>query len=308
MINRILIRIKVLQTLFACYQGGENDCKVAENALLMSLRRSYDLYYYFLLLIVEVTFMQERKIDAGRHKLLPTEEELNPNMRFVNNRFVRQLGSNAMMLSYAKEHGISWTNEQGFVRKVLNIILSSDIYRAYMDSDDDSYQADRELWRAIFKHLISGNEDLQADLEDISIYWNDDVEIIETFVIKTIKRFDETAGAAQELLPMFRDQADYEFAVNLFRLTLQQKDYVNDIIYRHTRNWDSERVATMDMIIMQLALTEMLNFPEIPINVTLNEYIDAAKYYSTPKSAVFINGILDSIVKELKNKKILLKE
>jgi len=308
MINRILIRIKVLQTLFACYQGGENDCKVAENALLMSLRRSYDLYYYFLLLIVEVTFMQERKIDAGRHKLLPTEEELNPNMRFVDNRFVRQLGSNAMMLSYAKEHGISWTNEQGFVRKVLNIILSSDIYRAYMDSDDDSYQADRELWRAIFKHLISGNEDLQADLEDISIYWNDDVEIIETFVIKTIKRFDETAGAAQELLPMFRDQADYEFAVNLFRLTLQQKDYVNDIIYRHTRNWDSERVATMDMIIMQLALTEMLNFPEIPINVTLNEYIDAAKYYSTPKSAVFINGILDSIVKELKNEKKLLKE
>jgi len=307
MINRILIRIKVLQTVFAFYQGGNNDAKVAENELLLSLRRSYDLYYYFLLLIVEITNLQERRIDMGKHKLLPTSEELDPNMRFVNNRFARQLETNEAMLTYVKEHGVSWTNEMEFVKKTLNLILASDIYKQYMSSDDDSYQADREFWRAVFRHLLCGNEELENDLEDISIYWNDDVEIIETFVIKTIKKFDETAGGHQELLPMFKDESDYEFVINLFRYAIRNMDAIRERILRHSRNWEMDRIANMDVIIMQVAIAELMNFPEIPISVTLNEYIDAAKYYSTPKSADFINGVLDSVVKELKKEKLLLK-
>ncbi|MDR1330680.1 MAG: transcription antitermination factor NusB [Tannerella sp.] len=307
MINRILIRIKVLQIVFAFYRNDNEDPKVAENELLLSLRRSYDLYFYFLLLIVEITNLHERKVDFRKHKYLPTAEELNPNMRLVNNRFARQLETNEMLKRYAKEHGISWVNEMDFVKKVLDLILASSIYRDYVNSAKDSYEADREFWRMIFKKLICGNEEIKDALEDISIYWNDDVEIIETFVIKTIKRFTESDGSRQELLPMFKDHEDYDFAINLFRYAVRNSDVYCERITRHIKNWETERIANMDLIIMQVALAEILNYPGIPIKVTLNEYIDAAKYYSTPKSATFINGILDSIIKELKKEKLLLK-
>lgn len=307
MINRVLIRIKVLQIVFAYYQNGSNDLRVAENELLLSLRRSYDLYYYFLLLIVEVTRLHERRLDTRKHKYLPTEEELNPNMRLVNNRLARQIEVNEKLQAYVKEHGVSWVNETDFVKNVLELILNSELYAEYKDSEEDSYETDREFWRAVFRKLICRNEELENALEDISIYWNDDIEIIQTFVIKTIKRFEEAHGSRQELLPMFKDEEDRDFAIQLFRKTLLYGEEYRERIDRHLRNWESERVANMDLYIMQMALAELLHFPNIPVNVTLNEYIDAAKAYSTPKSGTFINGILDSIVQELTEEKLLFK-
>ena len=307
MINRVLIRIKVLQIVFAYYQNGSDDLKMAENELFLSLRRSYDLYYYFLLLIVEVTRLHERQLDTRKHKYLPTSDELNPNMRLVNNRLARQIEANGKLQAYIKEHGVSWVNETDFVKRVLELILNSELYAEYKDSEDDSYETDREFWRAVFRKLICRNEELENALEDISIYWNDDIEIIQTFVIKTIKRFEEAHGSRQELLPMFKDEEDRDFAIQLFRKTLLYGEEYRERIDRHLRNWESERVANMDLYIMQMALAELLHFPNIPVNVTLNEYIDAAKAYSTPKSGTFINGILDSIVQELAQEKLLFK-
>ena len=307
MINRVLIRIKVLQIVFAYYQNGSDDLKMAENELLLRLRRSYDLYYYFLLLIVEVTRLHERQLDTRKHKYLPTSDELNPNMRLVNNRLARQIEANGKLQAYVKEHGVSWVNETDFVKRVLELILNSELYAEYKDSEDDSYETDREFWRAVFRKLICRNEELENALEDISIYWNDDIEIIQTFVIKTIKRFEEAHGSRQELLPMFKDEEDRDFAIQLFRKTLLYGEEYRERIDRHLRNWESERVANMDLYIMQMALAELLHFPNIPVNVTLNEYIDAAKAYSTPKSGTFINGILDSIVQELAQEKLLFK-
>ena len=307
MINRVLIRIKVLQIVFAYYQNGSDDLKMAENELFLSLRRSYDLYYYFLLLIVEVTRLHERQLDTRKHKYLPTSDELNPNMRLVNNRLARQIEANGKLQAYVKEHGVSWVNETDFVKRVLERILNSELYAEYKDSEDDSYETDREFWRAVFRKLICRNEELENALEDISIYWNDDIEIIQTFVIKTIKRFEEAHGSRQELLPMFKDEEDRDFAIQLFRKTLLYGEEYRERIDRHLRNWESERVANMDLYIMQMALAELLHFPNIPVNVTLNEYIDAAKAYSTPKSGTFINGILDSIVQELAQEKLLFK-
>ena len=307
MINRVLIRIKVLQIVFAYYQNGSDDLKMAENELFLSLRRSYDLYYYFLLLIVEVTRLHERQLDTRKHKYLPTSDELNPNMRLVNNRLARQIEANGKLQAYVKEHGVSWVNETDFVKRVLELILNSELYAEYKDSEDDSYETDREFWRAVFRELICRNEELENALEDISIYWNDDIEIIQTFVIKTIKRFEEAHGSRQELLPMFKDEEDRDFAIQLFRKTLLYGEEYRERIDRHLRNWESERVANMDLYIMQMALAELLHFPNIPVNVTLNEYIDAAKAYSTPKSGTFINGILDSIVQELAQEKLLFK-
>ena len=307
MINRVLIRIKVLQIVFAYYQNGSDDLKMAENELFLSLRRSYDLYYYFLLLIVEVTRLHERQLDTRKHKYLPTSDELNPHMRLVNNRLARQIEANGKLQAYVKEHGVSWVNETDFVKRVLELILNSELYAEYKDSEDDSYETDREFWRAVFRKLICRNEELENALEDISIYWNDDIEIIQTFVIKTIKRFEEAHGSRQELLPMFKDEEDRDFAIQLFRKTLLYGEEYRERIDRHLRNWESERVANMDLYIMQMALAELLHFPNIPVNVTLNEYIDAAKAYSTPKSGTFINGILDSIVQELAQEKLLFK-
>lgn len=308
MINRILIRIKVLQIVYSFYQNGNNDLKVAENELLFSLRKSYDLYHYFLLLIIEVTNLQKRTLDIKKNKYMPTHAELNPNTRLIDNRFAAQVAENAALQKYVAEQGLSWANDEEFVKSVLDIILASDLYNEYLDNENDSYETDKEFWRCVFKKLICGNEVIEDFLEDKSIYWNDDIEIVETFTLKTIKKFEEKNGSKQELLPMFKDLEDHSFAIKLFRQTLLKGAEYRERINNHMKNWETERIANMDLIIMQVALAEIMTFPSIPINVTLNEYIDTAKYYSTPKSGNFINGILDSIVSELKKEKVLLKD
>lgn len=307
MINRILIRIKVLQIVYSFYQNENGSLKAAEKELLFSLQKSYDLYHYFLLLILDVTNLYERVIDNRKHKFRPTEEDLNPDTKLLFNRFYRQLSSNKSLSTYINERGISWENDQEFIKRVLDILLSSDLYAEYLEKNENSYETDKEFWRAFFKKHICGNEQIEEYLEDKSIYWNDDIEIIETFTLKTIKRFDEANGENQPLLPMFKDEEDREFALKLFHQTLIKGTEFRERIDRHMKNWETERIAQMDLIIMQIALAEILTFPSIPINVTLNEYIDAAKYYSTPKSGTFINGILDSIVDELKKEKALFK-
>lgn len=308
MINRILIRIKVLQILYAYYQNGTNDLKVAENELLFSLQKSYDLYHYLLLLILDLTNLQNRILDNRKHKYRPTEEEKNPNMRMVNNRFAAQLSDNEALSKYISESKISWSNDQDFVKSVLDLILASEVYTEYLANPDDSYETDREFWRAVFKKVICGDEMIIDYLEDKSLYWNDDVEIVETFVLKTIKRFEESEGSKQSLLPMFKDQEDRLFAIKLFREAILHGDDYRVRISRHMKNWETERIANMDLIIMQLAIAEIVTFPSIPVSVSLNEYIDTAKYYSTPKSGTFINGILDSVVDELKKEKVLFKD
>jgi len=201
MINRILIRIKVLQIVYAYYQNGNKDLKTAENELLFSLQKSYDLYHYFLLLIVETTRLQKRVLDNRKNKYVPTQEELNPNTRFVDNRFAAQVEANESLLAYVKDNGISWNNEEDFVKSVLDIILNSDIYADYLADANDSYEADRDFWRIVFKKLICGNEEIESYLEDKSIYWNDDIEIVQTFTLKTIKKFSEKEGSKQPLFP-----------------------------------------------------------------------------------------------------------
>jgi N utilization substance protein B len=308
MINRILIRIKVLQIIYAYYLNGGSDMKVAENELLFSLQKSYDLYHYFLLLIIELTYLQDRTLDGRKHKYMPTEEEMNPNMRLVNNRFAGQLAANTDLQRYVADYKLSWSNDHDFLKTVLEQILASEVYAGYLANPNDSYETDKEFWRVAFKTLICENEMIADYLEDKSIFWNDDIEIVETFALKTIRRFEEAGGSGQALLPMFKDQEDRLFAVQLFRQTLLHGSDYRARISRHAKNWETERVAPIDLIIMELAIAEVIAFPSIPISVRLNEYIDMARYYSTPKSGTFINGILDSVVEELKKEKVLFKD
>jgi N utilization substance protein B len=307
MINRTIIRIKVLQIVYAYYQKNSRDLALAENELLFGIEKAYDLYHYLLLLIVLLTDAEQKRIDKQKHKLLATELERNPNRRLADNRMAEQLVRNEQLTKFANEKGTLWNNEDfHFVRSTLIKILQSDIYRDYLESSD-TYESDRSFWIKILKEVILKDEELADVLEDQSVYWNDDLDIIGAFVLKTVRRLTVDSPASQALYPMFKDQEDKSFAVQLLHHSLLEEEENSRRITNQINNWDIERLALMDLYIIQIALAELRNFPSIPISVTLNEYIDLARFYSTPKSPVFINGILDAIVKELKNENLLFK-
>ena len=307
MINRVLIRLKIVQIVYAYYQNGGKNLDTAEKELFFSLSKAYDLYNYLLLLMVEVTKQAERKQNAAKAKLLPSEEELHPNTKFVDKRFIAQLEVNEQLRQFAESQKKTWENESEFVKNLCEKIMATDTYQNYMEAETSSYEEDRELWRKLYKTIIFNNDDLDQLLEDQSLYWNDDKEIVDTFVLKTIKRFDEKNGAKQELLPEFKDDEDQDYARRLFRRAILNADYYRHLISEGTKNWDLDRVAFMDVVIMQIALAEILSFPNIPVSVSLNEYVEIAKLYSTPRSGAFINGTLDGIVNALKNESKLTK-
>lgn len=308
MINRVLIRIRVIQILYSTYQNGSGDLKKAENELMFSLQKSYDLYYFLLLLLVETTDAYAKRVEARKAKLLPTDEDLNPNTKLIDNLFIKQLKSNIQFNEYLEERPLSWDEYDNYVKGLLENILKSDTYAEYSQNVISDYESDREFWRKIFKSMVYCDEKLDDILEEESVYWNDDIEIVQSFVLKTIKKFEYENGEKQELLSMFRDEEDRVFAVKLLRESMFNVKSSRDMINKYAKNWESERIAFMDMIIMQAAITEILSFPSIPINVTMNEYINIAKSYSTQKSSSFINGILDAIVSELKAENKLLKK
>ena len=300
MINRVLIRLKIIQIVYAYHQNGSKNLDAAEKELFFSLSKAYDLYNYLLMLMIAITEYAQKRIDAAKAKLAPTTEELYPNTKFIENKFIAQLEINKQLTNFATNQKRTWANDQDFIKGLYDKIITSDIYQSYMNSEENSYIADRELWRKIYKTFIFNNDSLDQVLEDQSLYWNDDKEIVDTFVLKTIKRFEEKNGADQELLPEFKDDEDREFARRLFRRSILNADYYRHLISENTKNWDLDRIAFMDIIIMQTALAEILSFPNIPISVSLNEYVEIAKLYSTFKSGSFINGTLDGIVNRLK--------
>ena len=298
MINRELIRVKIVQLTYAYYQNGDGNIDKAEKELLFSLSKAYDLYNYLLELIVAITNEERHRVAIAKQRAEREGTEA-PSEKFINNKFVLQLEGNKQLTSFLEDKKLTWDNDIEAVRKLCDQIEQSAFYKDYIASDDDSYDADRELWRKIYRTLIQENTDLDAVLQDKSVDWNDDKEIVDTFVIKTIKRFDPANGADQEMLPEYKDEEDRDFAVKLFRATILNADTYQHYMSDASRNWDFSRLAYMDVIIMQIAIAEMINFPNIPVNVTINEYVELAKLYSTPKSGRFINGMLDSIARYL---------
>lgn len=307
MINRNLIRIRVVQIAYSWYQNTNRELRNAEKELLFGLQKSYDLYYYLLLLTIEITNAYEARVETKRNKFLPTEEDLNPDTKLIDNKFIAQLRDNKQIASYLAERPMTWEPNEAFVKSLLDKILASDIYREYAGTAAPTYADDREFWRKAFKQFIYQNEELDDILEDESIYWNDDVEIVQTFVLKTIKQFAEDKGPNQRLLPMFKDEDDKQYALKLLHDTILNEKKYRDLIEKFTEKWDFERIAFMDLVIMQVALAEIFTFDSIPVSVTLNEYIEIAKSYSTPKSGTFVNGILDAIVTDIKKSNLIFK-
>ena len=270
----------------------------AEKELLFSLSKAYDLYNYLLELIVAVTREEQHRVEILTQRAQREGTEA-PSPKFACNKFALQLEENKTLGEFMETQKQSWHDDIEFVRKLCNQIEQSQAYAEYMASEDDSYEADREIWRKLYRQLIQENEDLDALLEEKSLYWNDDKEVVDTFVLKTIKRFDSKNESKQELLPEYKDEEDKDFARKLFKATILNADQYQHYMSETSRNWDFSRLAYMDVVVMQIAIAEMLTFPNIPVSVTINEYVDLAKLYSTPKSGGYINGMLDSIARYL---------
>ena len=298
MINREIIRIKIVQLTYAYYQNGNKNMDTAEKELFFSLSKAYDLYNYLLSLMVAVTKESRRRLEVLQARA-QREGLPEPSQKFAYNRFALQLENNRQLAEFLETQNRSWADYPEFIGKLFEQIEQSQLYKDYLESKDDDYATDRELWLRLYRTFIQENEDLDQLLEELSLYWNDDKEVVDTFVIKTIKRFDEKNGEKQELLPEYDSEEEQDYARKLFRATILNGDEYQRMMTEASRNWDFSRLAYMDVIIMQIAIAEMLTFPSIPVSVTINEFVDLAKLYSTPRSSGYINGMLDAIARHL---------
>ena len=290
----------MLQILYAYYSSEERSINNTEKELIFCIHKSYDLYHYLLALAIDIADYAGNRIELKRNKHQPTHEDLHPNTKFISNLFVQQLRDNRQLTAYLKQTKLSWVNHPELIKELYLIMTESEIYKTYIDSEVRSYIEDKKFIEKIFSKIFLFSEELYEVLEEQSIYWNDDIEFVISVIVKTIKRFNEFSDSGQRLMPLYKDEEDREFARDLLRKSIINHVDLQSLIKVHSSNWDVERIAFMDILMMQMALTEFLYFPSIPTKVTMNEYIELSKFYSTEKSRNFINGILDKTLKDLK--------
>lgn len=324
MISRRQLRIKALAVLYACNRKELNDLDAAEQELTLSIRKSYDLYHYLLLLLIALSDLAREKVILSANKRMPGPEDLNPNKRFAENRLIAQLRNNDALRLYAEAmpslwtrkdklnsmrslsrwlstRGLTWEDHPEVVRSLFSEMTSWETFNAYMTSEDSSYKADQRFIRELVTKLFPASEDLAASLEEQSVYWNDDLPFVSAMIRNSLSKFREHDDGKNIVMPpLFTNDDDEQFVKVLLRKSILNGEKNNAMIDSHTTNWEVERIALMDKLVMQLAITELIEFPEVPVKVTLNEYIEIAKEYCTAKSSTFVNGILDKIVKEMR--------
>lgn len=300
MVSRRLLRIKVLQICYAYFKASEQSINQAEKELFFSIQKSYDLYHYLLLLILDIADFAQSRIDLAKQKRIPTSEDLNPNTKFIDNRLIKTLSENQDLKKYLNDQKLSWVNHPELIKNLYNFIRESEVYTKYMNSGVNGFNEDKKFISDLYSKVIINYEPLYQILEEQSIFWNDDIEFVIGMIIKTIRSFKASNNGEEKLMPLFKNEEDRDFVKRLFRKSILNHKEYEGLISKYIKNWDVERVAFMDIVVMSLAVTEMVEFSEIPIKVSLDEYIEIAKFYSTQKSNVFINGILDRLVEHLK--------
>jgi len=299
MISRRLLRIKILHILYAYFSNSDPSINKYEKELFYSIDKSYDLYHYLLLLLIEIKKEAEEKIDISRQKRVPTYEDLNPNSRLVENKIINAIWNNDAFTNYLTKNKINWVNYPELGKRLFRDLQKTEFYQSYMNKKEVSFNDDKKFVLDFYEQIVANHELLYQSLEEKSIYWNDDVEFIISMVIKTIQKMKHEQGTNSNLLPLFKNEDDHNFTKQLFRKSvLNHKEY-RDLIEKHLKNWDIDRIAFIDIVIMIMAIAEVVEFPSIPIKVTMNEYIELAKFYSTSKSNIFVNGILDKIFQQL---------
>ena len=286
--------------IYAYNRREDANLAKAETELMFSIGKTYDLYHKLLLLVLEIADIAGEKIDQALQKRMPTHQDLNPQRRFVDNQTVAQLRNNLQFKNYVSFKNLSWVNSEHIPRILYNKMINWEFYEEYMTTETHNYLSDKKFIIKLITDLFLNSEDLQSNLEEQSIFWNDDMEYVSAMIEKTLKKFKVDSDEKMALMPLFKNTEDEEFVKILFRKAILHSKKCSELIDRNTTNWEVDRIALMDTLVMQLAITEILEFPEIPVKVTLNEYIEIAKFYCTSKSSTFVNGILDNIVKEMR--------
>lgn len=298
--------MKVLQALYAWFQSGSTSLDQGDKQLILSINKLYELFIYQLSFLIELTRFAERRIEDNRKKLLPTEEDLNPNMRFVNNRLIAAIDNNRDFRRKEALYHINWAEEQEMVRRFYNMLRETTAFQLYMSQPRESFNEDRKLVLFIIEHLFAEFELLQSFYEEKSIYFVDDYHLVSYLLLLFVRHIKEDEFKADTPLPELlkteheEENEDLEFAKQLFRKTIFRSGDWDKEIAKVVDNWELERIAVMDVLIIKMALTELTEFESIPVKVTLNEYIDISKYFSTAKSKVFVNGILDRLVSDFR--------
>jgi len=299
--------VKILQVLYSNQTKQDQTINQSEKELFFSINKTYDLYHFLMLLPIELVKADEHRIDFAKQKHITTKDDLNPNTRFSDNRLIALLRKNWQLSRYISDSKISWGNNPEIIKNIYSKIKDKDYFISYLKNGSNDFEDDKNLILRILEEELPTNEEFEHTLEELSIFWNDDVDFVLSMVIKTLKAFKSTDGPEKALMPLYKNEDDHEFAKKLFRKAILNHEDYNILIKKNSQNWEFDRIALMDILIMQLALAEILEFPSIPIKVSLNEYIDIAKDYSTANSNTFINGILDNIVKELKSENKIIK-
>ena len=303
MTSRRLIRIKVLQLLYAYTKKEGATLSEVEKDLFKSITKSTDLYYHIFLLLTEIQHKAFMKVDAARNRLLVSERDLNPNTRFVDNPVIAQIAQNRQFKNYVRGNLVSLTDIPEIINLLFNRLTESEFYQQYMDKPEVTYNDHKSLVLSLISELIAPDEDFYQAMEEKNIFWNDDFELVLSIAYKTIKNLREDTSEEEAIfIPIYIEDEDNSYAKELFRHTALGMQENTILIDKFTLNWDIERISDMEKLIMNVAITELKHFPSIPVKVTFDEYIEIAKSYCSGKSSSFINGILDNILAQLKEK------
>ncbi|WP_295935261.1 transcription antitermination protein NusB [uncultured Alistipes sp.] len=297
MLSRRLLRIKVIKALFAHLKSGADNMIASEKTLMTSIDKAYDLYFQLLILPVEIAHYAEQRQELAKQKKLPTHEDLNPNTKFIDNQVIRTIANSDAVNDRVAARKLGWARHGDLIRTLYTQLTESDYYKEYMQSGERSFAEDRKFIEDFFKEL-PGSDALENELEEMSILWSDDMPYIVMMILRTLSNLRPT-HTELKVAPKFKSDEDPAFVKTLFEKSLVNYDAYQNYIEKFTANWDIERIVFMDNLIIGTAMAELTSFPSIPVKVTLDEYIEISKYYSTPGSSTFINGVLDKIVDSL---------
>lgn len=305
MLSRRHLRVKVLQALYAYFQSGGVRIDQGENQMILSINKLYELFILQLSFLIEITRFAENRLEDNKRKHLPTADDLNPNLRFIQNSLLSVISDNKEFRKMEALYKINWANEQDMVRKFYNQLRETEAYNLYMNSSKSGFEADKKILLFIVEELFTEFELLQFYYEEKSIFFTDDYHLVTYLLVNFFRFFDKQFNPDTPLPTIIKTEKDEVnedliFVKDLFRKTVYKSEDWDKVIASSTSNWELERIAIMDVIILRMALTELTEFNSIPIKVTLNEYIDISKYFSTPKSKVFVNGILDKLIADFK--------
>ncbi len=305
MINRRHIRVKVMQSVYAMIKSYDDDVLREEKFIKYSIKRMFDLYVLLLDLLVEVQKLAEEKQEISKKKYLATEEDLSPNRKFVENKLIKKIAESSSLTLYKEAQNLdNWSKDDEYIKIIWDLLQNSDIFSEYLNSSDDSFNSDKDFVVTFFREIVAPNTKLAEYFEGENITWVDDIPFVNTWVVRSLTK--QKSANAFKLGSLYKNQDDQDFATDLFKkVILNHHSFENDIKI-HTPNWETDRIADMDMILIKMGVCEFLNFPFIPTKVSINEYIEIAKDYSSEKSGYFVNGVLDKLSREfLKDKKIV---